>query len=362
MKQMRITKDVNSFLIDMKKKKGMNNKQFWQSVASAYKQMDAEIEDKNSVLTRNTLAKFYPQWMFSFLQNIKLGYLEEFGGTDHIPIVDEPYLILGAGPSLDKNMHLIKQFRGKILACDVILDKLLKHDIVPDYVMTLDGLPIVAKYFSTERVINRPRSISFVCATTAHPEVVNSWLKGKNPGFIYFYHPFLEDPNKTFSISGTMQLWAHKPVLLSGGNVGCTGWYLSFALKAAHSVMLGIDLAWWKEGMDDDYWKGKGKDVLDIRDLPLSKDFLEGNPKATIDELMALYKQVKNKFGYTVLTDYVKDAYKEANFSTMDQISKQQNFVTYQCSEYGILTPPVFDCMEFKDYLKGPHKEFWKSK
>ncbi len=52
-----------------------------------------------------------------------------------------PAIIVSAGPSLDKNINELKQAKGKafILVVDTALKSLLKRDIVPDLIITIDS-------------------------------------------------------------------------------------------------------------------------------------------------------------------------------------------------------------------------------
>lgn len=58
-------------------------------------------------------------------------------------------VIVSAGPSLDKNIHLIKNLKGKsmIFAVDAVLGKLLKNDIIPDIVVTIERLEVYDNVF-----------------------------------------------------------------------------------------------------------------------------------------------------------------------------------------------------------------------
>lgn len=352
-KQFVLPGEAAKFFEDLIKKRGVEPEIIWNEIAGLVQKQQALLSDSNAVLVRNTLATFFPQWMTSFKQNLLEGYLDRYGDIFHIPKEPEPWLVLGNGPSFHKNIHKIKKFKGKIICCDVQLEMLLAHEIIPDYVMVLDGLPIVADYFATDTVRNRPESISLVTATTCHPIVIQEWLKGKNAGHVYFFHPFLQPPDEDFSISGAMKIMSNKAVLVSGGNCACTAWYLARACGADHIALLGLDLAWYKEKLSD----------LNIMDLPLTKDFLKGNPKATAEDIKKLYRREEAKdqpFKHEVITDFVKDSYRKANENMMNSHC-QTGFRCFQTSNYTVLHPPGFDCILFDEYLKI-NKKWWEDK
>lgn len=56
-------------------------------------------------------------------------------------VKDMPAIIVSAGPSLDKNMHLINEAKGKalIIAVDTAVAKLMQRGIKPDAVISIDG-------------------------------------------------------------------------------------------------------------------------------------------------------------------------------------------------------------------------------
>lgn len=60
----------------------------------------------------------------------------------------KPVIVVGAGPSLNKNIHLLKQAKGKalIFCVDTAYRILQRHGIVPDLLVTLDGSPMNAAH------------------------------------------------------------------------------------------------------------------------------------------------------------------------------------------------------------------------
>ena len=60
-----------------------------------------------------------------------------------------PAIIVSAGPSLNRNVHLLKQAKGRILivATDTALKILLKHGVKPDLVFTIDYKAISEAHF-----------------------------------------------------------------------------------------------------------------------------------------------------------------------------------------------------------------------
>lgn len=62
---------------------------------------------------------------------------------------DIPAIIVAAGPSLNKNIQYLKAAEGKaiIIAVDTIVERLLKEDITPDFICSIERVPQVYDYF-----------------------------------------------------------------------------------------------------------------------------------------------------------------------------------------------------------------------
>ncbi len=61
------------------------------------------------------------------------------GMKGHFP-VDMPYIVVAAGPSLEKNVEVLRQAKGKafIVCVDTAIPYLLQRDIIPDMICTVD--------------------------------------------------------------------------------------------------------------------------------------------------------------------------------------------------------------------------------
>jgi len=81
-----------------------------------------------------------------------------------------PAIIVSAGPSLDKNIHILKQAKNKavILAVDSALPSLITNDIMPDFVTTIDPLELI--YEKVANVANKVQDVSLICM---------SWVSSK---------------------------------------------------------------------------------------------------------------------------------------------------------------------------------------
>lgn len=100
-------------------------------------------------LTNASTTQFFEHWWVeNFISNIP--YLLQ--GTDANELenswLDKPVIVVGAGPSLNKNIHHLHEAKGKalIMCVDTAYRILSKHGIEPDLVVTLDGSPMNAEH------------------------------------------------------------------------------------------------------------------------------------------------------------------------------------------------------------------------
>ena len=116
-------------------------------VARLYPEEFAELQKAlfeglvQTVLKRNTALFFARPWTENFLTNLEAAWGSQginalFGAFTGVPAV-----IVSAGPSLDKNMHLLDEIRDKavILAAGTSFKPLLRAGLKPDMVVSIDG-------------------------------------------------------------------------------------------------------------------------------------------------------------------------------------------------------------------------------
>ncbi|WP_366535657.1 motility associated factor glycosyltransferase family protein, partial [Campylobacter jejuni] len=108
----------------------------------------------------------------------------------------ENAIVVSAGPSLSKQLSLLKQYQEKavIFCADGALNILLKEGIKPDYILNLDFEDLPCKFFSDLKACEDG---IFILAATTHPSVVkllenqNRILAISDIPYYKYYH--LED-------------------------------------------------------------------------------------------------------------------------------------------------------------------------
>ena len=125
-------------------------------------------EIKRVILNRNTEI-YYSKEMIHNIMELSRDIIEQYSVVQLTDIVckkefeDMPAILIAAGPSLDNNIEKLKQIKDSvfIMAVDTALNTVLKHDIIPDMTISVDGhKPLVL--FEDERVKNIPISLSAI--------------------------------------------------------------------------------------------------------------------------------------------------------------------------------------------------------
>ncbi|MCK5541277.1 MAG: DUF115 domain-containing protein [Desulfobacterales bacterium] len=80
---------------------------------------------------------------------------------------DMPAIIVSAGPSLDKNIHILKKAKDKaiIFAVDSALPSLVANKIMPNFVTTIDPLELI--FEKVANVANQVNDVSLICMSWA---------------------------------------------------------------------------------------------------------------------------------------------------------------------------------------------------
>ncbi|OIQ12534.1 motility associated factor glycosyltransferase family protein [Neomoorella thermoacetica] len=182
-------------------------------------------------INENTILFFSRMWPQNIFANLldmvtSPGIINLFGKFE-----GRPGIIVSAGPSLNKNKHLLKQARGKavVICVGTALRALLKEDIIPDLVITLDGAEANYRHFEGLRT----GEIPLVFVPTAHYKILeeHKGLKfvvgGGNP-----------------LIDWTCQFIETKGLLNFGGSVAHAAFDLALRMGCNPVILVGQDLAY----------------------------------------------------------------------------------------------------------------------
>lgn len=95
---------------------------------------------KSKIINFNTIQSMAWPWYENFLDNMKYTFYDETI-TSLFNRYTCPVIVVAGGPSLTKQLPLLKSIKGKciILCAGSTIQTLLKHHIEPDYIVNIDG-------------------------------------------------------------------------------------------------------------------------------------------------------------------------------------------------------------------------------
>lgn len=162
--------------------------------------------------------------------------MENYGG--------KPFVCVAAGPSLEKNVHLLKDIQDKcvIVACDAIIYHLLEKGIAPHVVTTIER-PYDTYAAWIPRVLEKHREkceqILLLSQSVSYPLIAGRW---PGPNIVVGKMDVPMDSWFTGTVLG-------EQVLYSGLSVAHMALSLSIAFNASSVALIGQDLAFGEDGV-----------------------------------------------------------------------------------------------------------------
>ncbi|MBI1911702.1 MAG: motility associated factor glycosyltransferase family protein [Deltaproteobacteria bacterium] len=125
------------------------------------------------------------KWIENYFEN--LNYFPQYSPVDTLKdkFKGKPMIIAGAGPSLKKNAHLLKDLKGKavIVAAITAYKPLLKYGVVPDFIIASEKVDL-PEYFTYGE---EDKNTRLILAEISHPGMFTREVKDK---FIFF-NPYI---------------------------------------------------------------------------------------------------------------------------------------------------------------------------
>jgi hypothetical protein len=222
-----------------------------------------------------------------------------------------PTVVVGAGPSLDRNLRYLAFAKGKslIIACDTALPILSKNGILPDIVMNLDPQSNVMNFFDGID----SRQMTLIAPTIAWPPLKEAWN-----GNFFFFNKNAPDIKMLAEIS-----IKHRELgmLTPGGSVLSVAFDLAFKSGANPIAFIGQDLSYSEDNAyasGGHYGDYKSQNIFDLGDDNIT----------TAEDIFG--RKLKTQKSMQVTSEWFKWAFK-----VWDPQKKRK---IYNCSEAGILT------------------------
>lgn len=175
-------------------------------------------------------------WIENYFENIKaLTQCQQIdslrGAFNGVPLI-----IAGAGPSLQKNAHLLREAKGKavIIAAITAYKPLLKFGVVPDFVIASEKVDL-PEYFTFGE---EDRNTRLILAEVSHPGMFQRDMKEK----YVFFNPYF---GLSHSHAG---LWGSSYFPLTGGSVTTAALDMGIMMGCDPVVLIGQDLSFGESG------------------------------------------------------------------------------------------------------------------
>ena len=186
---------------------------------------------KDTLMNINTVNRFKDEYLEVIFRNLnvckRVNLAYELAKV--IPR-NTPAIIVSAGPSLNKNIDVLKQAKGHmiIIAVDTAVRFLLEKDIIPDLTISIDPVK-PAEYYTDDRAKEIPCIID-ICA---NPDIVR---KQKGRIFLLASNQYLTD---LFDLLNK----PYKKNQPGGGSVATVAFALLYDLGIKKIILVGQDLA-----------------------------------------------------------------------------------------------------------------------
>jgi hypothetical protein len=199
----------------------------------SYKRYLTIIRDTDIVIMKNanTDAKFGKSIVINTMNNLpflmKSRFITEFIEDED---KDIPVFIVSAGPSLAKNVNVLKQAKGRsmIIAVDRALDYLLDHGVEPDFVITMDPWLQQTRFSKREEI-----RIPVLCSVSAADKIMQMH---KGEKILVHYNGYVKQMLQNVNIP--------TPDYNPGGSVSNAAFYVCAILKTKRVILVGQDLAY----------------------------------------------------------------------------------------------------------------------
>ncbi|EHD4056230.1 motility associated factor glycosyltransferase family protein [Campylobacter jejuni] len=220
--------------------------------------------------------------------------------------ISDTAIIVSTGPSLTKQLPLLKKYASKatIFCADSSYPILAKHGIKPDYVLSLERIPLTSEFFNND-FGEFDKDILFVCISWVYPQTIK-YLQKNNRAFILTSRPssFIENINLCpYGYVGY------------GPSVAHMAYEFATHLNYKNIIFIGQDLAYAKDGLSH------------------TKDY------SNLDKHEGHFRRDKGKFQCLAYGGNGKVESSEIwtmfRFSLQNTISKNIVSTTYNCTEGG---------------------------
>ena len=190
---------------------------------------------------------FIELWKNNYNTNLSEGLLASAKArplvflANSLPYSNIPIVLVVAGPSIDKNIGYLKEYKDKciIICADVVLFKLLEHGIKPDFVINVDPHESIIRFWKSLDTSD----LILICPTTTNPITIQYW-KGK----IFFYNQVdIEGSSKGEALKKLIKPTKNWGSVFNRFFIGATMFQIATIFKPLSIILVGYDFGFTDE-------------------------------------------------------------------------------------------------------------------
>ncbi|HID0730736.1 TPA: motility associated factor glycosyltransferase family protein [Campylobacter jejuni] len=218
-------------------------------------------------------------------------------------------IIVSTGPSLTKQLPLLKKYANKatIFCADSSYPILAKHNIKPDYVLSLERIPLTSEFFNND-FGEFDKDILFIITALTHQNTIK-YIEKNHRNYILVHRPLHSAANLKLDDFGYLGV---------GASVANMAYELASALRHENIIFIGQDLAYAANG---------NSHTKDYVNLEFHKnDFIRDKGKF----LVTAYGGEK-KVESSLVWNLFRQAFEKDIFWTKEKL----HINTYNCTEGG---------------------------
>ena len=271
-----------------------------------YKKILQLVKDiqRDKQVDENTVRFGSESWQENYIKNLVCAY-EDLSLNQLEKKYDCPVVIASGGPSLTKQLPLLKKVKENIIliAAGSTINSLLKNDIVPDYVVSIDGDIANYNHFKDLKL----KKTALLYGMSSHYQIQQEYV-GKRYALL---------TTNDFRVGEHMKEKYNidLPYMPGGGSVAHFAFTIAMFITSGPIALIGQDLAYTNNAThagDNKQFKIIDQNYLKSRDAFEVEGYLQGK----------------------VTTDYVFYSMKQA-FEYLHEVIEHDSPI-YNCTEGGV--------------------------
>jgi len=241
----------------------------------------------------NTFTSSFLQWNVNQIKNLKysIHHIEDY--KDYFK--GKNVIIVGAGPSLNKNIHLLEKLKehAVLIAAGSAIKILNKNNIIPDFRIAIDGLPREMKLIGDIEDLDVP----LLYSDMLYFEFLPTYNAKKTIHFISEEEIISNDFYETKN---------HKRYTFrSGGSVTNSAFDICSKMEAKRIILMGQDLAYENDKLHaDGAWEDKSRIKGTMKHEYVKMKNIYGEEVNTIKPFLTV------KHSFELYMDYLADTEK----------------------------------------------------